>query len=390
MIIKRILKKIINYRKSSIWRKSITLYPPKRLYPSKKYKGNILLSYLTVPFYKKEDDQIFNTHSNLWECLQIAKTFLNLGYIVDVIHFNNKEFIPKKKYKVFFTIGKNLERISPYLNEECIKVYHITGAHWLFQNYAESKRLLDLQYRRKITLKPRRIALRPNLGIENADCATYLGNDFTKGTFKYANKSMYRIHVSAQVLYEFPKNKDYKACRKSFLWLGSLGLVHKGLDLVLEAFAQMPDYNLIVCGPIKNEADFEKAFFKELYKTPNINTVGWVCINSYEFKNILNNCIGVIYPSCSEGGGGSVITCMHAGLIPFVSEQASVDVEDFGFILKSLSVKEIKNSVRMVSNLSIDELKSRSKKTWNYARRNHTREMFAEEYEKFVKVVLKL
>ena len=389
MIIKRILKKIINYRKSSIWRKSITLYPPKRLYPSKKYKGNILLSYLTVPFYKKEDDIVFKTHTNHWECLQIAKIFLNLGYVVDVIHFSNKEFIPKKKYKVFIDIHSNMERISPYINKDCIKVLHITAAHWLFQNKSEYNRLSSLQKRRKVSLEPRRI-VSSTLGIEYADLATILGNDFTISTFAYAGKPVYRIPLSTPILYDFPENKDYEGCRRNFLWLGSIGFVHKGLDLVLEAFSQMPDYYLTICGPIKKERDFEIAYSKELYKTPNINTVGWVYINSYEFKNILNNCIGVIYPSCSEGGGGSVITCMHAGLIPFVSEQASVDVEDFGFILKSLSVKEIKNSVRMVSNLSIDELKSRSKKTWNYARRNHTREMFAEEYEKFVKVVLKL
>ena len=35
-------------------------------------------------------------------------------------------------------------------------------------------------------------------------------------------------------------------------------MVHKGLDLVLEAFAGMPEYHLTVCGPVAKEKDFER------------------------------------------------------------------------------------------------------------------------------------
>jgi hypothetical protein len=47
-------------------------------------------------------------------------------------------------------------------------------------------------------------------------------------------------------------------------------MVHKGLDLVLEAFADMPEYHLTVCGPIQKEQDFERAYYRELYQVPNI------------------------------------------------------------------------------------------------------------------------
>lgn len=96
-------------------------------------------------------------------------------------------------------------------------------------------------------------------------------------------------------------------------------MVYKSLDLALEAFAQMPEYQFTVCGPVKGEEDFEKFYYKELYETPNIKTLGWMNIDMPDFKKVLDNNLGVIYPSCSEGGGGSVITCLHAGLIPIVS-----------------------------------------------------------------------
>ena len=162
----------------------------------------------------------------------------------------------------------------------------------------------------------------------------------------YANKPIYRLPISAPVIYPWPEGKDFEACRRHFLWLGSHGFVHKGLDLVLEAFAAMPEYHLTVCGPTKGEVekefekvlyvekDFEKTFYKELYQTSNIRTVGWVDVASPEFMQIANDCIGLINPSCSEGEGGAVVGCMHAGLIPIVSYESGVDIDAFGFLLR--------------------------------------------------------
>ena len=153
----------------------------------------------------------------------------------------------------------------------------------------------------------------------------------------------------------------------------------------------MPDYQLTICGPIQREKDFEQAYHKELYQLPNIHTIGWVDVSSSEFIDITNNCIGVIYPSCSEGGGGSVINCMHAGLIPVVSYESSVDVkDDFGVIMKDSSINEIRNSIQRISSLPAEDLKSMSRKAWEFARANHTRERFAEEYKKVIKNILYL
>ena len=85
-----------------------------------------------------------------------------------------------------------------------------------------------------------------------------------------------------------------------------------------------------------------------------------------------------------RGRGGGVITCLHAGLIPVISYQASVDVDDFGFMLDKCSINEIKNIVKKVSKLSTDELKLRSKNAWSFVIKNHTMERFAKEYRKFV------
>jgi glycosyltransferase involved in cell wall biosynthesis len=228
----------------------------------------------------------------------------------------------------------------------------------------------------------------PNWGIEHADYATVLGNEFTLNTYRYANKPMFRVPISTPVVYPWPAEKDFETCRKQFLWFGSSGMVHKGLDLVLEAFLEMPEYHLTVCGPVQEEKDFEEAFYKELYQTPNIHILGWIDIGSPEFIEITKNCVGLVYPSCSEGGGGSVISCMHAGVIPIVSYESSVDVDDFGVILKNCSIAKIKDSVRMIAGLSAEELHLMSRKAWEHARANHTRERFAAEYRKVIEKII--
>jgi len=162
----------------------------------------------------------------------------------------------------------------------------------------------------------------------------------------------------------------------------------QGLDLVLEAFSEMPDCHLTVCGPVNEEQDFQRLYYRELYETPNIHTVGWVDVADAAFHSIVERCIGVVYPWISERGGVSVMTCMHAGLIPIVSYESSVDTEKFGFVLKKCNIDEIKRTPREIINLPVRKLEERAKKAWLFARANHTRQRFAEEYKKFCLEIL--
>lgn len=357
------------------------------LKPDRPPQGNVLISYITSPFFLRAGQSVPNSHTHYWESLQIARTFWELGYCVDVIHWQNRDFVPNKDYAFFVDVRLNLERLAPLLNKDCVKIMHIETAHWLFHARAQYSRLLAVQRKRGFTLSPVKI-VQPNWAIEHADCATLLGNEFTISTYSYANKPIYRIPISTPVVYPWPEEKDFEACRKHFIWFGGSDLVHKGLDLVLEAFAEMPEYDLTVCGPVQGEKEFERAFYKELYQTPNIHTAGWVDVSNAEFIAIANSCIGLIYPSCSEGQCGGVVTCLHAGLIPIISYESGVDVHDFGMILENSSIDEIKNAIRSISDLRAQELKLMARQAWEFARANHTRETFAYEYRQAISTII--
>lgn len=354
---------------------------------NQKRKGNVLLSYITSPFILDEKSPSFRAHVNQWECKEMARIFLEQGYDVDVIDWNNNKFIPKKNYSFFIDLGENIERFIPFLNSDCVKIIHLTGSHWFFANKAELDRLENLKKRKGVSLLPQR-NVKPNKGIENADLATILGNKKTISTYDYASKKIIPIPLSTKFYYDFIENKNFEQNKKNYIWLGGGGAVHKGLDLVLETFTQLPNFSLTVCGPIESEKDFIKFYHKELYETPNIKPLGFIDTDSKKFKELIENNIGLIYPSSSEGQAGSVITSLHAGLIPIISLESGVDIEEFGIILKTSSLEEIKNSLLKISSLSKEKLKKMSKLAWKYANKNHTRKKFTEEYTKFVKKLI--
>jgi hypothetical protein len=76
---------------------------------------------------------------------------------------------------------------------------------------------------------------------------------------------------------------------------------------------------------------------------------------------------------------------MHGGLIPIVTRETSVNVEEsMGVILNRCTIGEIKTSVRRISNLTISQLEAMAKSNWEFARANHSREIFAAEYARII------
>lgn len=354
------------------------------IHPAGDVRGNVLVSWMSEAF-AQPIERLGTNHTNLWECRQVVQTFLDLGYRVDVINFRNVLHRPKREYRYFIDNRLNMERLAEALGDDCTRIMHIENSHMTHQNAMEWQRLADIQRRRGVTLQPRRVQRRLNLCIEHADLATYYGNDTTAATFAFAGKPLHRLPLSTVQTFPSPATRDIAGARYRFLWMGSGGLALKGLDLALEAFAGMPDCELIVCGNIAAEADFAAAFRPELQDASNITATGWVDVTSPAFRALTDRCIGMVYPSASEGQSGAVVTAMHAGLIPVVTPQSGVDgpagvVERIG----ALTVDAVQESVQAVLGRSDAELRAGIEASWRHANAFHTRGAFADAYRSFV------
>ena len=360
------------------------------LKPNVPSKGNVLLAYIIEPFLLKTGETVSQQHTNHFESLQIAQIFLELGYTVDVIGYENTVFRPAKQYQFFVAARTNLALIAQRLNTDCIKIAHFDTSHFASNNAACYRRVLELQARRGVTSTSIRV-IEKNMALEYADYAVILGNDYTLSTYAYGNKPMFALNVPTPNVYPSPETKDFESCRKNYLWIGSSGFIHKGLDLVLEVFSQLPDFQLTVCGPLAKwgkASQFCEQFHTELYETPNIKTLDWVDVGSPLFQDIANDCLALIYPSSAEGQSGSAITCMQAGLIPIVSYQSGVDVHDYGVMLADCSIKTIKSTIQRTSDLARDKLAKMATAAWRQARSHHTKEAYQKRYREIVQTIL--
>lgn len=380
-LLRKLYKTVRSHDKKHVDRQVI------RFSPATKAKGHVLISYIIESFIIDSDDPVYRSHTHYWETRQMVNTFVELGYAVDLISYRNKSFRPERKYSIFIGARTNFDNISAQLNDACKQVAHLDTAHWLTNNFNAYGRLYDLCQRRKVALNSGIRLIERNRAIENADLATVLGNRFTINSYAYAGKAIHRIPISSPISFEWT-GRNVNEIRNNYIWFGSSGFVHKGLDLVLEAFAGLPDYHLFVCGPLEMDKAFLQEFHRELYETKNIHTVGWVDIHDAKFKDIMDNCLGIVYPSCAEGGGGSVIDCMRGGVIPLVSYESSVDVGENGIVLKKSSLAEVREEVIRLSNMAAEELREMSHETWKFASSMHTQKVFAQKYREFVLDVL--
>ena len=384
------MKKIIKkYIPSDIW--DIFRYTKNKFkrrpiinYFKTNYNKNVLISYITDPFR----NGIHLRHTNQTEAIEITKVFNELDYNVDIADYRYEGNLDYDKYSIIFGFGEPLIKSFYNRNHKILTIYYGTGMHVIHQNHATLKRIEEVYKKKgKWLLESGRIVDKAwSVQTSLVDNIITLGNDEVVDSYKkYFSKKIYNIPISYYKIFdqkEILRNKNFEDAKNHFLWFGSSGLIHKGLDLLLEVFKELPDLHLHVCGPIDSEPKFKAVYYEELYNTKNIHTYGYQDIKSKSFKDIISKCAFIIFPSCSEGEPGSVINVMLYGLIPIVTNTAGIRIKDFGIKIKKLTHESIKESVIKAANLTEGEIKKRSLKCANHTIDNHSIEKFSYELKK--------
>jgi glycosyltransferase involved in cell wall biosynthesis len=317
----------------------------------------------------------------------MATAYQELGYRVEVIDHDQNNYRPPSDCCVAIDLHGQLEGWNALLPTTCHRVLHATGPHWLLWNYSELSRLLALRDRKGAALLPQR-QVAPSRSASLADQIVVLGNNYTMESFQFASKPITRIPLSSAYEFPYPQERNFSLAKKNFLWVGSYGMVHKGLDLVLDAFARMPELSLTVCGRPEKEDDFFRLYKKELLHTPNIHFHGWMDMASEAFMQIAKTHAAIIYPSSAEGGAGSVIHSMHAGMVPICTHEASVDLGNFGILVKEGSVEAVMEAAFQFASLSDSEVAERARASYDHVRKYHTRDQFKKNYKIFAKTLL--
>lgn len=348
------------------------------------HKKRALLAYRVFGVWA----QARTTWSAIGDVHDVLRVLSEMGYRTDVIDYDDTTFIPKRKYDLYIGhYGSNFEHIAPLLLKETVTVFYPMYAYWKFQNTEEEQRLAEIRQRYGVTLAAERtIRASDDYALAHADGVIVMSN--LRGMKTYPrDTAIFRINNAG---YGGEKcmdlaTKDFAAAQ-SFLFIAGSGNAHKRLDVILEAFAGMPDKELYLC--TKLEDDFKTAFEKYLFHTPNIHYIGHIRIYTPEFYGLMRKLNYVVFGSCSEGSPGAVIDAMFQGLIPLVSVGSHIDIADVGTVIEPFGVEEVQRTVREVSGNDAVWAKERSIAVQNYAKDVFSIERYRDTLKKHIEKII--
>lgn len=337
-----------------------------------------------------DDDPLFKRHTIHGDSVSMVKELNRKGYVVDYcdIWKKNGSEVDWSRYSVVIDNWDNLKYAPPKAG--IVKVAFVNGNHWLFHNSVELERVRWFRERTGIVIPANR-QLPSVLSDEYADFLTYYGTDFQLKHFS-PKPEKFKMNLCALCgpAPEY-RRKDVGASRKKFMFLGSGGAAMKGFDLVIEAFARMPDAELFIGGNLREEPRFWKWAEPILAKHTNIHELGWVDTTSPDFDAVSDGCVATVCLSASEGGPASVARLLFNGQIPIVTEASNVRSEHLGYRIKGASAEELITStiegVRRVMQLQESELRERSDACREFAVKYHTREAFRRSLSDLIELV---
>jgi len=365
-------------------RRKNTFYRNINIDPANEGQKRALISYITDPL--ETNLETFDKHTNVLECAQIIKTFIDMGFCIDLAHCQDERNLPavlRQEYDVIFGLGFPFYHAG-LKNPGALKIMYLTEAHPDFSVKQEMERTqyFYLRHGRKVGLYRSQTHYKKE-DIDMADYAVLVGNELTAGTYPGLAGRLSVITPTGLInkRYVF-KERDCARTRKNYVWFGSYGAIHKGLDILIDIFRQWPDYNLYICGLYPEE---EKLFS---ITGTNIKNLGFVNVNSDKFLDLVQDCSFVILPSCSEGMATSLLTCMNHGLIPVITRETGIDLLDFGFYLDDFRVETVARQVKLCSELDIAELERQHRRVFDYSREHFNISAYSKQFSRILRGIL--
>lgn len=355
-----------------------------------KFDKRVLLSYIKEPFLNKID----YTHSNRLECYTAGLIFNELGYQVDVAFCNYKGIIDYEKYDVVYGMGTVLENSFYSKKNNLIRIFYATGCSPIYSNIQTTKKLSVFAEKNKLLLpeSARFVQEALSMQILIAEAIIVLGNNFVLDTYKRNTIKSKLFNLNAfyfDILDIDLQKKNVSIAKNNFLWFGSTGAIHKGLDIVIEIFSKRKDITLNICGIDSNEKRFIEFMEPIITKNKNIINHGFLNIQSNEFMKLMNNCGFVIFPSVSEGGSPAILNVIaNGGLIPIISESCGLDLEHSGWVLDSIDVEKFElavNEATLMDDLSFLRLAQQSK---DLIRKKYTYEIYHKSLKMIIRNIL--
>lgn len=327
-------------------------------------------------------DKKHGNHTN-FEQQKILVDILRLrGYVVDVFQNGDLVYSKKNYYKYIFGFGESW-RILCKKNSDAIKILYCTEAPPFFSFINEYKAIVRFK---KLWIKSNNTKIL---------CRTY--RFYRDEDYCNANYIIQMGELNTKILKDIniinptnlftigsyglgiQKSRIKNKKTNTFIWFGSSGVVHKGLDLVLKYFLDNPELELIVAGCKKQDV---KSW---IISTKNITFVGIVDVESLVFEEIMNKSSFCILPSASEGISTAIITCMYQGLIPIISIETNICSPEIIWI--EPTIDSLENGINIALNIKESEYLVKSELIRNFAIRNYNKKKYSDTIKQSINAI---
>lgn len=347
-----------------------------------KKQKHILVCYLDLNAINKELLKSVQA-SNRLEAFQIIRILIKMDFIVDVCAGNDEsvlDVISIDDYDYVLGSGCIYRKFADNSRAVCI-LYMTENPYGI--SYLRARERLDYFNLRNHTniKKMSRTGCWYWEGDERlADYIICLGEE---KYFDNLEKPVYRLFPSAL------KNENYvysmeNRNRNCFLVFGAIGLIHKGVDILIEVFRKHSEWKLFLCGgSIESELKELK-----LQISPNIILCGFVEVGSEKFMNLVSVCSFVILPSCSEASTTGVLTGMRHGLLPMVCRGNGFErCSDYCLFFEDFHIEAVEERIMKAINMSDADYIRMGQKIFEYANDEFSIENYSNNLETILRKI---
>ena len=360
----------------------------------KNYGRKVLLCGIPEAFGK---EIIPKYHSNFTETYSAALAFDRLGYSVDCTS-RTKRGIDYTGYDIVFGINGNafMGAFSADKKVKPLRIFYSVGAETCYNYRVTSSRNRDFHSRHGFWL------LGSNRYIPG-DSRNYYEANFSDAVITLGDS-----HVNRQFLEEdsvpgkyrmlpafyFPvcksvEKKDFGKCKRHFLWFGSSGMIHKGLDIAIDFAVENPDVVLHVCGGSRQEREFWNYYNPIIKNHANIVMHGFVDIESQDFAAILNQCGILLNPSISESGAVSVLNVLGNGvLMPVYSRGTGLDLSAVGLEVEDVTYDSFSKVLHAVLDMDDKDVEEKALAAHKLVKERYTLERYQENMYGILKEII--
>lgn len=325
-------------------------------------------------------------HPNILHQAAMLQKLCKMGYVIDFYSCYNCPIALTAeaytdKYDVIFGSGVQYIQLCK-ANPKAKKILFITeNAPWVVrEKYQERVAYFNTRHPEiELTDSPRNDFYNDEM-FEISDAGIAVTGSYNLAGIKKRLSHTIRLNVNGLQNGNFAMKdaKDYEKTRKHFVWFGSRGFVHKGLDILIDAFNELPELQLDVYG-------IDEAEMKNVTIPDNVKMCGMVNVMSDVFlRNVVEQCSFVVSLSCSEGMQTGLATCMLHGLIPIVTKECGIDDQKNIVLFDAFDVESVKATLLKASRMPVEEVKEREKKIYETAKSEFSVENFAKSFKEAI------